>query len=75
MAVSEYEQGSDAMLPADYDPAAVVAAAEALLAEEEQRVRAVVASRREPGEQHPDPDETPPLADAPDYDPLPPPAA
>lgn len=69
------EQGSDAMLPPDYDPQAALERQQRQLAAEEARVTAVTPSRQERGRTYPDPDEPPPAAGAPDYDPLPPTSA
>lgn len=49
-----------------------VHAERARLAREEQRVSAIEPAENEPGHDHDTRDETPPLEDAPDYDPLPP---
>jgi len=69
------EKGSDELLleliddPDTIDDAAVDD--EERLGEEEDRVIAAGPATDEPGEQHPDPDETP-SGDPPEYDPLPP---
>ena len=71
------EKGSDELLAekAD-DPDELLRKAEleeARSVEEERRLTAmVVDAPQEPGHQYPDPDEAPPPAGAPDYDPLPP---
>lgn len=71
------EQGSDQLFAELADIARLldgVRADDARRAAEEERVRAVVLPvvDDEPGEQYPDPDEAPPAADAPQFDPTPP---
>jgi len=68
------EKGSDELLleiDPSYDPADAVLADFAFSEQEERRVASTPPAKREPGRQHPDPDETPP-GDPPDYDPMPP---
>lgn len=69
------EKGSDQMLAELADLGSVdagVRAEQERLAVEDRRCATAPAAENEPGAQYPDPDEAPPAAGAPAYDPTPP---